>query len=563
MKLRDIKMTMDTNMPGRLPFSKKPVLDESLLSKDMENIQTYYQANGYFDAAASYVVVRGQRSGARVIITVTEGLPSRVENVSIETAAPNDNLTAALGELVTLKRGARFQYEFYQTSKNAMQKYLADNGYGSGEVAGTIYVNKGGRTVRVVFRVSEGLLQRFGPVTVSRNTTVREIHIANEMDFSSDEVFSSAKVDQSRVNVYNLNLFRSVSVVPAISSSSAVVPVRVDVIEGDKRQIKLGIGYAPEEKFRASAQWSRYYLWGRPRTLTIGASYSSIEEHVTGKILQPYFINRKNSVSVTGAQDREKYTSYTNEKISSQFQVTRSFRPGFSAFAAYNLEVNRPVNLNDSLAEEILAATAGSSYFISGIISGLNYAFVDNPAYPSHGFTTSLYLEPATATLGSKVDYLKGVMEAHLYGLLYRDIVIAMRCKAGFIRPYRFTTSIPIFKRFFSGGSYSVRGYGFQQLGPRDPDGTPLGGQYIFEDSLEIRYPIYNKFKGVVFVDAGDVYASSFALNARTLNYGIGVGIRYVTPVGPLGIDLAFPAPQMAYIDYGSFSVYVTIGQGF
>ncbi|MCB4791923.1 MAG: BamA/TamA family outer membrane protein [Elusimicrobia bacterium] len=564
LKAGDIKMIMDTKFPGWLPFAKKPALDEGILKSDMKNIETYYQSNGYFDASAGYTIMKDKKKAvAKIIIGIIEGRPSLTEKITLSMTGKDKELISTLYGLVTLERGKRFRYELYETSKKNIQDRLKNNGYGTSSVAGKALVNKQAHSVDIEYSVDEGLLQRFGAVTLNGNKSVREKDITAELAFKPGDVFSNTKIDQSRENIFNLSVFRLVSVTPVISSASAIVPINIAMEEGDKRQIRLGLGYATEAKVRTSVQWSRYYLWGRPRTLTLGALYSSIEQNITGTVIQPYFIDRKNSLSVTSALDKEVVPSYTNEKISSQLQVKRNLQNNFSIFTAYNLEVNRPVDLHDTLLSDILTATPGSSYYISSLSAGLNYSFVDNPAYPSHGSTYSLYFEPATFLLGSEVDYFKGVMETHLYGTLFRELIAASRIKIGFIRPNRFTTDIPIFKRFFTGGSYSVRGYGFQQIGPKDPEGNPLGGQYLIEGNIELRFPIKGNFKGVVFVDSGDIYQSSFSFNTYSLNYGVGTGVRYITPIGPLGIDLAFPAENYRNVDLGSYHFYLTIGQGF
>jgi len=563
-KAADIKKVMDTEQPNWFPFAIRPILDESVLRTDMKNIEMFYKANGFFDASASYSIVKGKKNApVRIIIKISEGLPSIVDKITLSTGGDDQSLPSKLGGLVTLERGKRFRYELYETSKKQIQDYLIDNGYGAAAVNGKVVVNKKDRRVEAVFSINEGPLQRFGETAVSGNKDIKTKDITAEIVYKPGELYSNAKLDQSRVSIFNLSLFRSVSVTPAVSSGSVVVPVNVEVAEGNKRQVGLGIGYGPETKFRTSLQWSRYYLWGRPRTLTFGASYSAIEGNLTAKIFQPYFIDRKNNLTLTGAFDKEIATSFTLEKLSSQLQVKRNFWDNFSIFAAYNVEVDKPVELRDIVVADVLAATPGSSYFISSLSAGLNFAFVDNPAYPRHGVTYSLYFEPASSHLGSELDFFKGVTECHLYGVLIKDIIVASRLKFGSIRPYGFTTDIPIYKRFFSGGSYSVRGFGYQQIGPKDADGNPLGGDYQFEGNIELRYPIAGNLKGVVFMDTGNIYATSFSLNAYDLSYGVGTGMRYVTPIGPVGIDLAFPVIHLRPIDLSSYYFYLTIGQGF
>ncbi|HBU70220.1 MAG TPA: hypothetical protein DEE98_07565 [Elusimicrobia bacterium] len=566
LKISDLKKVMDTKFPNWIPFAQKPDFNSGVLKNDLKNIETYYQANGYFDASAVYTAINGKNESlVRIIIKISEGEASIVDGISLRLSllsAQDTTLLAALTGLLTVQRGKRFNYKLYETSKKKILLYLNENGYGSATIEGKVQVNKLERSVNILFKIQEGPLQEFGETAVIGNKGIKTEHITDELTFEPGVLYSSAKVSQSSVNIFNLGLFQSASVTAEVSSNSAVVPVNIKVVEGDKRQLRLGIGYAAEAKVRAGAQWSRYYLWGRPRTLTIGASYSAIEENINAKIAQPNFFSRNNDLSVMGAFDREAVVSYTNEKISAQLQVNRNIQRNISIFTAYNLGINRPVDLDGMINTDDISATPGSSYFISSLSAGMNYAFVDNPAYPAHGITYSQYFEQASYLLGSEADYFKGVTECHLYGILISEFIIASRLKFGFISPSRFTADIPIFKRFFSGGSYSVRGYGFQQIGPKDEAGNPLGGRYQIEGNIELRYPIVGKLKGIVFVDSGSIYQTNFSFNESELSYGVGTGVRYVTPIGPIGIDLAFPV-LLRQINFDAYNFYLTIGQGF
>jgi outer membrane protein insertion porin family/translocation and assembly module TamA len=617
--ISDVKKLMDSKFPSWLPFARHPALDEDILKIDMKNIETYYQSNGYFEASASYRIIKlNKKAFVKVSVNITEGPACYVDKVTLTLGRPNNirvsplysqrgaegefevavttgtppspsldkrggndtdseesvkpglsvsgrnnELLAKLSALITLERGKRFSYELYEASKKAMLTYLGDNGYGTAVVTGKALVNKNSRAVETEYIVSNGPLQRFGLTAVTGNKDVKTKDITAELVYLPGDIFSNSKLDQSRENIFNLSLFRDVAVTPSISSGSAFVPVNIEVSEGNKRQIGLGIGYGPETKLRTTLEWDRYYLWGRPRTLTFKASYSAIDGNLTAKIFQPYFIDRKNSLSLTGAFDKEIATSYTIEKLSAQLQVKRNLNNNISIFTAYNAEVDKPVQLSDVMPSDIIGAAIGSSYYISSLSAGLNFAFIDNPAYPAHGVTYSLYVEPASSQLGSQIDYLKGVTECHLYGVLINDLIVASRLKFGVIKPYSFTTDIPIFKRFFSGGSNSVRGFGYQQIGPKDTAGNPIGGEYQFEGNIELHYSIKGNLKGVIFMDTGNIYASSFSLNAYDLNYGVGTGVRYVTPIGPIGIDLAFPVIHLQPIDVSSYYFYLTIGQGF
>jgi outer membrane protein insertion porin family len=113
--------------------------------------------------------------------------------------------------------------------------------------------------------------------------------------------------------------------------------------------------------------------------------------------------------------------------------------------------------------------------------------------------------------------------------------------KIGGIVPIRNNQFIPVEERFYAGGSYSVRGWARQRLGPIDPFGNPVGGQSLFEFSTEFRYPIYDLIRGVAFMDCGNVWLESYTWKLNKLRYSLGVGIRITTPIGPARLDVARP----------------------
>ncbi|MEE9193299.1 MAG: BamA/TamA family outer membrane protein, partial [Thermodesulfobacteriota bacterium] len=142
-------------------------------------------------------------------------------------------------------------------------------------------------------------------------------------------------------------------------------------------------------------------------------------------------------------------------------------------------------------------------------------------------------------------------------------IVIAKRLQFGMLYPFGSTGEfdVPIFKRFFAGGSNSVRGFPFQKLGPLDSNEDPLGGNSLLVGNLEVRFPFYADLGGVVFLDYGNVFPDSFSYPLDKLKYAVGTGIRYNTIIGPLRLDFGYalnPNP-----DLNRFQVWLSVGQAF
>jgi outer membrane translocation and assembly module TamA len=152
------------------------------------------------------------------------------------------------------------------------------------------------------------------------------------------------------------------------------------------------------------------------------------------------------------------------------------------------------------------------------------------------------------------------MVEGRRYQPLPGAFVLALRTRIGLADPLDDDEDIPLFERFYAGGTNSVRGYERRHVGPR-VGGDPIGGRSLAEVSIELRHPITETIGGAVFVDAGQVSRRSFDLPFDDLDLGVGFGVSYKTPIGPLRVDLGFPLDRPRG-DAG-WQVHLSLGQAF
>jgi outer membrane translocation and assembly module TamA len=141
-------------------------------------------------------------------------------------------------------------------------------------------------------------------------------------------------------------------------------------------------------------------------------------------------------------------------------------------------------------------------------------------------------------------------------------VVLAMRLKVGAILTGAPEAAVPLTRRFYAGGSNSVRGYAYDTLGPLSPQGVLLGGEGLLEASVELRFPLRGSLRGVAFVDGGDAFRKPFRYSWEQMYGGAGVGVRYVTPVGPIGLDVAWKLREYP-LDPSPYMVHFFIGYAF
>jgi outer membrane translocation and assembly module TamA len=173
----------------------------------------------------------------------------------------------------------------------------------------------------------------------------------------------------------------------------------------------------------------------------------------------------------------------------------------------------------------------------------------------------SLSLEQAGGPWQGDFDFYWGLFEARRYVGLWGPLVLATRFRIGAGDGFGDSADLPLFRRFYSGGVTGTRGYARWELGPLTSDGDPIGGRSLIEGSLELRMPVWGALGAVAFLDAGAIDERPFRYDLGDLQYSVGPGIRYQTPIGPLRLDLGIPLNPPHGVK--SWRIHFSIGQAF
>ena len=182
----------------------------------------------------------------------------------------------------------------------------------------------------------------------------------------------------------------------------------------------------------------------------------------------------------------------------------------------------------------------------------------------------SAHVEQAGTWLAGTWDYRSVTTEARHYLSAGRRLVFANRVRLGTIDPLGDVESnVPFYKRYFLGGSSSIRGWGRFEVGPTSGFGLPIGGHTMLEGSSEVRLPLFGKLGAVAFVDFGNVWSEPWDFNPGDLRYAVGPGLRYLTPIGPARVDFGFQLNPIENLrvngepEQRHWRVHFSIGQAF
>jgi outer membrane protein insertion porin family len=266
---------------------------------------------------------------------------------------------------------------------------------------------------------------------------------------------------------------------------------------------------------------------------------SQKEERLIGDLREPWiFGNRwKWEGGLTGLYDKAERISFNLRKASVVASITRKVLERSSVSLQYELSRDEVSNV----APGAVLSPEDQGYATIAAVRALAVLdFRDDPFNPKKGTLLSGSAELAALPFGSEVDYYKLSGQSSFYFTVFRRNTIVLSGRAGMARSFGRTQEVPIQKRFFLGGRSTVRGFKEDSLGAKGVDGTPTGGDMMVNLNTELRVPLRYGLIGAVFADAGSVWFANDPVNGFDLRKSSGLGLRYVTPVGPIGLDYAW-----------------------
>ena len=569
---------------------------------DLLQIKQFYQNAGYYHTKVTYHLERVKTGqilpslkdlaqgnlnqvyekeilvpAVKLIYSVSEGPPVLIRSVSIKIRPEIEEFSEeTLIDLLPTKTAVIFDTAQYYQSKKTLVKAFRNNGYPNVNLDGEVTVNTDRNEAMVTFDIIPGAKCQFGKITIADNMDyIREETLYRALRFEKGETYSEAKVDGSMRNLFNLDVFKTVSFSPEEGHSDrTVIPFTLEAEPKKRQSTRLGVGYGSEDGPRVSGTWTfrNAFNWGGK--LSLNAKTSKLIQKANVEFLQPYAIDSKSSLKYVAGFEREFLDSHTNRRSFAEIDLNQDINQNWSYNFGYILEINKLEDFNIDDPEEIALFRDDNNFLLSFLRFGVSRDTRNNIFAPTKGSVLALSIEHGSHLTGSEVDFFAPSFEVIHHQPVTKSITLAGRVRVESIQEIYDTTSIPIFKRLFLGGSSTVRGYGFQKLGPIDEDDDPLGGESSLSANVEIRCPIYKKLSGVVFIDMGLIKSESFSYNLQDLLYSCGLGIRYETVVGPIRLDFGYKLNPPRRGDFGITSnpndeiedrwkIHANIGQAF
>ena len=590
-KAEELKAIIATRQGGFLPWSRKRYFDRPEFDRDVKRIEAYYADRGFPSAKVVDLDIGLNANGNKVDITVeiAEGEPVIVEDISFEglESIPADHLER-LPDQVPIKAGNPRDQKLILASHDLVVAELRDHGFPYGTV--NVAERPGSTPLRVKLAVvsDTGPKAAFGAISIEGIASVHEEVIRRELAFKEGDLYQISRITESQRRIYGLELFQFANITPRLPEDrSPNVPVNVTVAEGKHRRLLLAGGFGSEEKARGRITWRHVNFGGAARTGETEAKMSSLEQGVRASFVEPYLLQPGLSLRLSGSTWWSREPIYESRSSGGRISLSKDFsRAGVGADRGVrnHLSISLVREYEDySISEAALADPTFREELIAlgldpdtgrgtGTLSAFEVDFERNtssqPLNPRQGYSISGHLESAGSLLGGSFSYNELHGEVRTYLELGPRLVWASRARSGTLAGSD-GAQIPFYKRYFVGGSGSVRGWGRYQVSPLSPGGLPIGGRTMMEVSTEARFGIRGKLSGVVFVDGGNVWRDPWDVQLSDLRWAAGPGIRYDTPIGPMRFDLGLQLnPIDGLVIEGNpekrkWRVHFSIGQAF
>ena len=589
-------------------------LPERDVPLDRLRLEAWYYQRGFREISVDTLTSLGEEGRATVSFIIDEGEPVIATRVDFEggEGINEDGLLEGL----PLQPGERLSILALDATRDTLERRLANRGYGRVNVLRRHLIPAvEPHTALVTFDIDTGSRVRYGPIMVSGNSELSEATVLNTLQFSTGDLYSRDAVQQGQGRLFGLDIIRSASVTSDFQSDpDSVIPITVNVVEGDAYRVRYGGGWTTAECFGVEAQWAARNFVGGGRLLQIRGRVANVltpqfqnvlcpqggtEEfgELTGTLsldfAQPWIFSTRNSFSTALFIERQSLPDvFIREAIGVELALTRLIGPQTSFTLSYRPELSRLDAAEVLFCTNLLVCSPEDVSILQDAnwLAPIGFSFTRYLAYnilnPNRGYSVVLEVEHASQWTGSNFRYYRAIAEGTLYSGLGRSGVFAARIRGGWVgagafealllTPGTFDLVHPQ-KRFYAGGANSVRGFAQGRLGPRvltiDPvrllePGTagagcnpsqlmdlscdpasikegrfvprPTGGTRVLEGNIELRFPIGLNLEGVMFTDVGQVWGGRDEVDLSKLAVTPGVGVRYLSPVGPIRIDLGY-----------------------
>ena len=522
--------------PFYTPWRDDPTFNDLDIPKYEEVIRDYFYSYGFYHVALNSTV-----SEDKIVIDIQKNDPIMIKEIKVHP-------TSKLSQYLPFKVGDVFTTEGFKTSKKNIERKLLEEGYPRYFFEAKAYVDLDLYEVKLDYHADKNMSVSLGDTRIEGRGDVKEVIIEEAITYKEGDKYDIRELEKTYDKIYEYGIYDYITVEPKVDQNGTLVPVDIKLKMGDTKFIKNSFGYNTDTGPRGSLSWIDKNFYGNLKVFDVGIKASTLGYELYNifynpRIILPYVgkINFKNEINYHLID----HDSYEEKGLVNRVTFGKKAF-GLEHYFGLLTEINTITSKVDGTEDE------SGSYFINSLFYRLLIDKRDSKVDAKRGYYASLYLEKSDKILGSDLDYLKALIELrYIKSYMANKLTLGIKTRIGSIN-----SDVPTFKRFYTGGSFTNRGYDFQELGLKDSRGVPRGGVSLIDILSEVRYEVYPKLSAVAFYDS-----SMLSLEPHTFDEDFhdswGFGVRYLTPIGPFRLDFGFPRDERGW------TFHISIGQVF
>jgi translocation and assembly module TamA len=528
---------------------------------DADLLAQLLRSQGYYDAT---VDARTQRSGdgLQVILTADPGQQYRFASVELPGLNAAGEEAAKLRSAFAIKAGDPVIAQDVIAAGVSLTTALGQEGFASAKVGDQdIEVDHQTHLATLVLPVDPGPVARFGAIHVSGKPPFSARHVAIIARFRRGDVFKRSKLEDLRRALIATSLVAAADIKVVPVDGGRTVDIDVHLEPAPSHTIAGQLGYGTGLGVSTEVDWTDRNFFNPEGALTLRGILGTQEQLAAVQFRRNNFLQRDQVLNLALSAGHQKYAAYTANTVELSGDIERQSNFIWQKKWTWTYGVDL-LGTDERGVFSSAGVKSTRQFAIAALPLSLGYDGSDNLLDPTRGFRLSGRISPEVSFHGGSFTYARTQIDASAYHPVSDSIVVAGRVRFGTIIGASLFDIAPS-RRFYSGGGGSVRGYGYQQLGPKDVDGDPMGGRGLAEFGLEARIRL-KQFGGnfgiVPFFDGGTLSTKPMP-DFNSWRYAVGIGARYYSTFGPIRIDFGVPLNRRK--GDGPFAVTVSLGQAF
>lgn len=515
---------------------RKGVFDTQVLGEDLASIQALYQKYGFIHARIQETVdIHPSDKSVAIILTIEEGRQVLVGRIAFEGPAPVEQNT--LREALQLKPGDPFQPDRVRLDESELAARIAPHGYPHVRVEARVAQDESENRAHITYRIATGPYVQVGAVVFAGNFRTRDPILARELEFESGDPFSLADVLAAQRNLRSTGLFETVQVrTIGLKEMESIVHLLFLTVEKKPYFFELGGGYDTSKGLYARTKTGDHNFLGTDKDIWTGGEIAETGWRWDAGISNPRLFGSRVQADMGGYIERQENFNqdFGVDSAGSTISLSRRWPRSITTYLAWRYE-RRQQFLREQDASQNVDPQALDPRSNLVTTPTLVYDNRDSFIRPHRGWLANLSLDLSNGLDNDLDDFARYKADLRVYHPLHPDLTLAGMVRMGYIVAFGENADIPEDQLFFLGGTLDVRGYK-ENLLQFDTESDPVGGRLALSASVEARYDIGYHLELAAFVDAGRLQMTLDDAQEDEWRWTTGLGLRYQTPIGPIGL---------------------------